>query len=47
MQAEESSAATATATTFIMQLQETAKKAANEAALLKDLQERQEDGDDL
>jgi hypothetical protein len=47
MQAEESSAATATATTFIMQLQETAKKAANKAALLKDLQERQEDGNDL
>jgi hypothetical protein len=31
------------ATTFIMQLQETAKKAAKEAALLKDLQEGQED----
>jgi anaerobic selenocysteine-containing dehydrogenase len=43
MQAEESSAATATAITFIMQLQETAKKAAKEAALLKDLQEGQED----
>jgi len=47
MQAEESSAATAIATTFIMQLQETAKKAAKEAALPKDLQEGQEGGDDL
>ena len=37
-QAEESSAAVATAIAFIMQLQEAAKKAAKEAALLKDLQ---------
>ena len=42
-QVEESSAAAATVTAFIMQLQETAKKAAKEAALLKDLQEGQED----
>jgi hypothetical protein len=42
MQVEGSAAATATAITFIMRLQETAMKAAKEAALLKDLQEEQE-----
>jgi hypothetical protein len=37
--------ATATATAFIMQLQETAKKVIEEAILLKDSQEGQEDND--
>ena len=46
-QAEKSFAAAATAIAFIMQLQKTAKKAAKEAALLKDLQEGQEDSNNL
>jgi hypothetical protein len=37
--------ATATATAFIIQLQETAKKVIEEATLLKDSQEGQEDND--
>ncbi len=41
--AEESSGADVTAIAFIIQLQETAKKSAEEAALLKDSQEGQED----
>ena len=41
--AEESSTAAATATALIKQLQETAKKAIEEAVLPKDLQEGQEE----
>ena len=41
--AEESSAAAVTATALVKQLQEAAKKLAEEAALLEDLQKGQED----